>query len=665
MLALTAPAASIGRTLQIADMARIVGLEEPAISADGRTVALLVIRQDMVRATYVNSLVLVDTRTGAQHTIVAGHAASVPRWSPDGSQLAYLTRATDEAGAQIDVRATASGSTRQLTHAAGDVIDMAWSPDGRTIAYTANEPPANAAALAAHHDYFFAGDNDYTAAALTPPTTLWTIPAAGGAARRLTSATTTIAATDPGGIFSSQFAWSRDARQIVVTRLANTFSGDDEQSTIWQIDVATRAARKLTGHTSVELSPSFSPDGSRLAYWYALGGDINSQNTVRVIAGGNDTPLAPAFDRNVGGAIWFPDSRRMLACGTDHTRGVAWIIDLAGNVTPVNVGDLNVVCDTYSSSTFDAGIPAGIARNGAIAFLGDNATHGRELYMLDTLASAPRRLTHFNDFIPRLDLGRATEFDWDGPDGFHEDGVVTYPPGMRAAAKYPVVVFIHGGPGLSSLRLFAWEEWPMAAQIAARGYIVFQPNYRGSDDQGNAFMHAIVGDSAAGPGNDVMSGLAALEKLPNVDSSRVAVCGWSYGGKLTTWLTGHSHAFRAAVSGAAVNDEFNEYNTSESNVQDTYLLGTSPYVGDGMRIYAEQSPISYYGAITTPTLIWGTTLDPVVPIPQAYALFHALRDNHVPVQFAVFPSSSHGPGNPVQTADLTRLWLDWLDRYLR
>ena len=201
--------------------------------------------------------------------------------------------------------------------------------------------------------------------------------------------------------------------------------------------------------------------------------------------------------------------------------------------------------------------------------------------------------------------------------------------------------------------------------IASRGYVVLQPNYRGSDNLGNAYMTAIVGNTVAGPSADILAGLSALERLGGVDGSRVAVCGWSYGGELTSWLIGHDHRWRAAVSGAAVNSEFDEYNLSTSNVQDRYPLGTSPYTDDGQRIYRDNSPITYYAQITTPTLIWGTTLDPVVPITQSYALYHALHDNHVPVRFAVFPAATHGPADPRQTAELTTLWLDWLDAHLR
>jgi dipeptidyl aminopeptidase/acylaminoacyl peptidase len=407
-----------------------------------------------------------------------------------------------------------------------------------------------------------------------------------------------------------------------------------------------------------------------LAYWYPLGGDFNAENTVRVIGGGGDATIAPSLDRNIAASLWFPDSKRLLLCGSDGTQTRFWTADLTGAVQLVPLGDIHPVCDPYSSSTFDSGSAAAIARDGTIAFVATTSATARELYVLPFGSTKPRRLTHVNGFLAGLRLGHMSELRWTGPGDFAEDGVVTDPPVLRQAQddkrrKYPIVVLIHGGPGLSNSRDFVWEQWPLAQMIAAHGYVVFQPNYRGSDNLGNAYMTAIVHDTVAGPSDDIMSGLAALERRPDVDASRVAVCGWSYGGELTSWLIGHYHNWRAAVSGAAVNSEFDEYNLSTSNVQDRYPLGTSPYTGDGERIYRENSPITYYAQITTPTLIWGTTLDPVVPITQSYALYHALVDNHIPVRFAVFPAATHGPNGPKQTAELTRLWLDWLDEHLR
>lgn len=656
------------RELHIDDMARIVDLEEPALSPDGRTVALLAFHEHLADATDVASLMLIDVRDGTTKTLLTGRDVAVPRWSPDGSKLAYLAR--PQAGGALQVYVRSGGRVTQLSHAGGDVIDVAWSPDGRRIAMVVTDTPVNAAALARHHDYFFAGDNDYTAIALTPPDHVWVVDVNGKRARRLTGGSWTVAPTDPGGIFSPQITWTADGSAIAFTRVENTFSGDDERSTIWQVRVSDGALRKLTGHAQFELSPSYSPDGARLVYWYPRDGDYMSENTARLLKGTADDMVAGSLDRNVASTVWYPGGRRLLVCASDRTRSLAWNVDVAGTIAPFPLHDLNIVCDSYSSSTFDAGVAAGISRAGDVAFLATDARHARELYLLPAGSTQPRQITHFNDFVAQLWIGAMTEFDWNGPDGFTEQGVVTYPPGFDAirsaqpGKRFPLVLLIHGGPGLSSIRDFAWEQWPLAQLIASRGYIVFQPNYRGSDGNGNAFMHAIYRDTAKGPAGDIMSGLSALEHEPYVDSGRVAVSGWSYGGLLTTWLIGHYHTWRAAVSGAAVNDELEEYNLSTSNVQNTYYLGTSPYAAGGAAIYSQQSPATYYRQITTPTLVWGTTLDPVVPVPQSYSLYHALMDNHVPVRLLIFPASTHGPGNPVQTADLTRFWLDWLDRHV-
>jgi dipeptidyl aminopeptidase/acylaminoacyl peptidase len=640
--------------LQVSDMARIVDLEEPAISSSGDSVALVAIGQDVAHAAYRNSLIAIDVQTGLVRTLVRGSEVAVPRWSPRGTRLAYLAQGSTGGIRQLFVR-DVRGRTVQLTHAKGDVIDAAWSPDGREIAFVAADPAANT-------PFFYAGDNDYTATALTPSDHLWIVPSAGGAPRRLTSGSWTIAPTDPGGIFSPQIAWAHDGRSITYVRVENTFSGDDEYSTLWQIDVASRVERKLTAHAAFELTPSYSPDGKRWAYWYPLGGDYNAETTVRIVDQAEESQLVPSLDRNVAASLWLPDSRHLLVCAADGTQNVFWRAG-QGGAQRIELGDVHPVCDPYSSSTFDAGLAGDVAHDGSIAFIGTTASSARELYYLPASSRTPRRLTHFNDFLARVSLGTMTELKWTGPDGFAEDAVVTRPPLQKGAS--PIVVLIHGGPGLSSQRDFVFEQWPLAQMIASHGYVVLQPNYRGSDNLGNAYMTAIVRNTVVGPSSDILAGLDALERLGGVDAARVAVSGWSYGGELTSWLIGHDHRWRAAVSGAAVNSEFDEYNLSTSNVQDRYPLGATPYTGDGERIYRENSPITYCAQITTPTLIWATTQDPVVPITQSYALYHALHENHVPVRFAVFPASTHGPADPRQTAELTQLWLGWLDTHLR
>jgi dipeptidyl aminopeptidase/acylaminoacyl peptidase len=661
--------------LSVADAARIRNLEQPAIDPAGRRVALVEISADLRHATYVNKLVLIDIASGRIATLVSGRDVSVPRWSPDGRSLGYLATAAN-GKSQLFVR-DAGGVSRQLSEARGDVIDFAWRPDGAALAFAAYDEPANAAALRAHHDYFEAGDNDYTQTALTPPVHLWLATAGRTPARRLTSGTWTLAPTDRGGIFSSQFAWDADGRHITFVKVENTFEGDNEYSTLQRLDVVSGSIEKLTAHAAFELTPQPGPNGAGIAYWYPRDGDYISENEIHLLTAGADRNLTYALDRNAAGALWLPDGRGLLVCGDDGAHVRFWLVPLEGAARPLDLGALEPVCDSYSSSTFDAGIAGSVSRDGALAFLAGDAHSARELYYLPAPAAngRPKRLTSFNAFLASRELGAMSTFEWSGALG-RGTGVITRPPGMRPALReisrpptqpwrpYPIVLLIHGGPALASVDTFVWEDWPLAQLIAAHGYIVVQPNYRGSDDSGNAFMHAIYRDTVEGPSNDVLAALDAVKALPEADPSRVAVSGWSYGGLLTSWLIARRHDWRAAVSGAAVNDEVQSYDLSVSNVQDRYLFGHGPYAPNGIDIYRAQSPISLAADITTPTLIWGTTGDPVVPVTMSYALFRALRERHVPVKFAVFPGASHGPSNPVQTADLTNLWLDWLDRYM-
>src|SRR5207302_5173518 len=139
--------------------------------------------------------------------------------------------------------------------------------------------------------------------------------------------------------------------------------------------------------------------------------------------------------------------------------------------------------------------------------------------------------------------------------------------------------------------------------------VVFLPNYRGSDNLGYAYQHAIVGDTGDGPGRDVMAGLEAVRKRGFVDARRVAVSGWSYGGYMTAWLIGHYHVWKTAIAGAAVTDWNDQHDLSDGNVQIRYNFGGSPWKGDFEKLYREQSPIAYARNVKTPTLILATTAD--------------------------------------------------------
>jgi dipeptidyl aminopeptidase/acylaminoacyl peptidase len=163
-----------------------------------------------------------------------------------------------------------------------------------------------------------------------------------------------------------------------------------------------------------------------------------------------------------------------------------------------------------------------------------------------------------------------------------------------------------------------------------------------------------------------MSGVELLKKKGLVDETRMAVSGWSYGGYMTTWLIGnYPEVWRAAVAGAAVTDNLDQYNLGDANVARGASFGGSPWTDPKRRqAYIAQSPITYIPRAKAPTLILATTGDYRVPITQSYQLYHALRDNGVTTRFIAYPVHGHSPSDPVHQRDVDRRWVEWLKQYL-
>jgi dipeptidyl aminopeptidase/acylaminoacyl peptidase len=637
---------------------KLVGVSDPQLSPDGKSVVVVVSRPNYDKNRNDSELVLVDVASGKQRVLTRDRSgSSQPRWSPDGDRLAFLARAGTgkDAKPQVFVMPMGGGDAKRVTDSPTGVQHYSWRPDGTAIAYAAEDEPANKKEIAKGNDAFEVGDNDYLTRAAPLPSHAWLVPADGGEARRLTSGPAGLATVPPPGQPTSPLAWSPDGKSLLIVRQARPHDGDNDLTTIQVLDVAGGKLTPLTGRTSLESCPVFSPEGSEVAYWYPRDGDPNSINQIWVgpAAGGQGTCLTTHLDRCLLHSVWMPDGKSLLVGGHDGTRAALWLYPLVGEPRRLELGQ---VCPTWFYA-----MDAHVGRTGAVVFTGSEPNRPTELYYLASATGTPRRLTDFNKEVASRALGKVETITWKVGGGFEADGLVVYPPDFTADKKYPLVLLIHGGPQSASVERFD----ALGQLIAAHGYVVFEPNYRGSDNRGNAFQHAIVGDWGKGPGEDVMAGVAALKQRGFVDDKRVAVTGWSYGGYMTTWLIGHYHDWKTAVAGAAVTDWADMYNLGDSNVQNRYSFGGSPWKGDFARGYREQSPIAAARAIKTPTLILSTTGDARVPITQSYQLYHALKDNGVPVKFVAYPVPGHFPGDPVRQKDVFRRWVAWLDEQLR
>ena len=646
---------------ELGDLAKMTGVSDPQFSPDGKTIAVVVSTPDYEEDRFQTGLLLV-TAVGGQQRLLAQKRTGLtqPRWSPNGQELAYLERTGTgkDAAAQLFVQAVAGGEPRQVSHARKGVQHYAWRPDGGAFAYVTADEPANLAGPPEKgYDAFEVGNNDLFLTTAPTSSHLWLVPAGGGDAKRLTSGAWSLPVTIPPGAPASPLSWSPDGKLLAFVQVPTPHSGNGNQRIIQLLNVADGTVRPLTGRKMLEGYPSFSPDGSQVSYWYPRQGNTMNINEIWTtsMAGGEGKNLTPTLDRDVFRTIWMPDGKTLLLGGLDGNRTSLWLQPLkGGSARKLALGEV--------SPAWSFWVEVGVSRQGGIAFIGSSPDQPSELFYMASASAAPKRLTDFNHDVKALQLGKGQTLTWQS-DGMQHDGELTYPANYTSGKTYPLVLVIHGGPTAASIATFSAQ----AQLFAGRGYFVFEPNYRGSDNLGNAYKAAIFKDAGAGPGRDVIAGLAQLKRGGLIDTNRIGVSGWSYGGYMTVWLLGHYPAqWKAAVAGASVTDWLDQYNLGDSNIQRSAALGESPWLSEAnAQNYRDQSPITMAGKIRTPTLILANTGDPRVPITQSYKLFHALKDNGVTTKFIAWPVAAHNASDPVRQRERNRFWLEWMDTYLK
>lgn len=641
------------RAFALDDLARMVRISDPQIAPDGRTIAMVVVRADLDANRWDSQLALVDVNSGAVRQLTRDRrGVGRPRWSPDGRSLAFLARVGEgpDTRTQVFVLPLSGGDPEMITNAPTDIQQFAWSPDGKMFAFAAADERPKKTGRDRFDDAFEVGNDDVLVTESPMPSHAWLISSNGGAARRLTSGTWSLPVSQPPGPPSSPLAWSPDGKTLAIARADTPHDADYFKTTIALVDVATGDIKPLTKASRLETFPSFSPDGSQIAYWFSRDGDINSENDTYVVpaSGGAGRSLTRALDRSVSRVEWMPDGQSMLIAANDVQRTSLWVQALDGSSRRIETGRVSI------NSAFWAEVTVG--RTGAIAFVGSDPDHPSELFVMDSLGGTPRRLTDLNREVASLAFGKVEGIDWES-DGLQHNGVLTFPRDFDPARKYPLVLVIHGGPQAASLLSFSSQ----AHLFAAKGWIVFQPNYRGSDQRGNAYFHAIIGDAGGGPGRDVMAGLAAVKKRGFIDDSKIAVTGWSYGGFMTSWLIGHYGGWRVAMAGAPVTDLIDQAYLSDGGWDE--FMGGGPYGGNRFEAYRAQSPITYAANIRTPTLVMANTGDFRVPMPQPLKLYRALKDNGVETKFIAYPISGHNAADPIRQRDVQRRWIEWVDQH--
>jgi dipeptidyl aminopeptidase/acylaminoacyl peptidase len=641
-----APAAQQAkRAMTPTDAIAIKTVSDTQISPDGTQVAFVVRELDLSANEFFSNLWIVPVGGGEARRFTSSlKTDSAPRWSPDGKWLAFLAnreskRRPDGDGppkTQVWVMSAGGGEAQPVTDVKGGVTgSLAWSPDGRQIAFTAQEPQTEdeQKRLKEKRDMVVVGE-------ATKMSQLWVADVASRNARQLT--------TDRAD--SSGPAWSPDGQAIAFVRRPTPNPDDGLLSDILIIPAAGGAPRLLVKNPGPDADPRWSPDGRSIAYLAGDRAQSGGQNDVMVVAatGGEPVNLTRAFDRDESNPVWSPDGKVISFEANIGANRYFFSVPAAGGpVKPLCGGTLGIGSLSLS-------------RDGkTVAYNSSDPLQPADVWAANADGTNARRLTKMNPQVDEFRLGATELVRWKNPDGGEVEGVLVKPADFQAGRKYPLIVEPHGGPAGTQQTRFnpTWQAY------AGRGYAVFAPNFRGSNGYGKAFIEANAGKWGVVDFQDIMSGVDYVISLGFVDPDRMGVEGWSYGGYMSQFIVTHTDRFKAAVPGAGMSNMISFYGTTDIQRFTIYYMTGHPW--ETPEVYRRSSPIFSIDKAKTPTLILFGEQDRRVPIEQGEQFYTALKQRGVEVQMVRYPREPHGFAEPNHQIDRIQRIADWFDRFLK
>ncbi len=586
-------------------------------------------------------------------------------WSPDGSQLAFLSNCGNPKNkAQKDIYLVDADSTtaKRLTHLDGYVHNLSWAPHGKQLGIL-----------------YVVGDTHPIAATAASKPRVGVIGVSGVEHQqmaRVNADNGSVHTVTPKSLFVYEYTFSPNAHRVAYVAAPPPGANNWWKAKLYTQTVdngqpqervdAWRASGSLH-HLQMAL-PRFSPDGNTIAFIGGLmsdqgatGGDIYTVPA----AGGTVTNITPKIRKSPSWFTW-TDNQHLLVSSIDGAQSTLGLFTLDGTQPAKHKALFS------SPSSFSDGTAAS-----ALAF---SADHSHFAYTHSTFSEAPEiyagrlalnaagqpagvaasahAVTHVNaDLEPQW--GKAVQVNWRN-EGHDVAGWLLLPADYDPEKSYPMVVNVHGGP-VWAVR----SRWPgrgFAAPLSMLGYFVFMPNPRGSLGQGAAYTEAVRKDMGYGDLRDILAGVDAVEKKYSIDDNRLGLTGWSYGGFMSMFAPTQTDRFHAVVAGAGLSNWQSYYG---QNMIDQWMLpffGASVY--DDPAVYAKSSAVNFIKHDKSPTLIIAGEYDKECPAAQSLEFWHALRAMGTPTQLVIYPGEGHGFHKPEDSHDVMVRGLNWFQKYL-
>ena len=644
--------ATVRRPLRATDLYQLRTVNDPQLSPDGAWVAYSVSAIDSAKDKADTDLWMTSwDGTQSIRLTSTPEAESSPRWSPDGRYLAFVSGRQDGKGGQVWLLDRRGGEAQRLTTLKGGISDFAWSPDAKRLILVLDEETDSIARKDTAtrttpkpiviDRYNF--KRDVTGYLGTKRTHLALFDVTTKKLDSLTSA-----AHD-----DDSPSWSPDGQRIAFVRTPIAEPGRGRESDVYVIDARKGASPKqLTDFDGPDGGrPSWSPDGKWIAF---IRGDepkfsAYSLSKLAVVPSDGSAParvVTAALDRPVSSPRFAADGQSVLATIAD---------DRAESLVRIRLSDGSVERIVGGKSTV-AGYSA--LPDGRAAILLSTPDRAPEIFALN--GAVPRQLSHQNDSLfAQLSLTSVEDLTSRSKDGTEVHSLLYRPLGAAPGTRAPLLLYIHGGPNGQDGYRFDFDR----QFFAANGYAVLAVNYRGSSGRGSAYQRAIFADWGNKEVQDLIGAVDEAIRIGVADPRRLGIGGWSYGGILTDYTIATTQRFKGAVSGAGSALQLSMYGVDQYVTQYDLEIG-APWKEQEKWIRISY-PFFHADRITTPTLFMGGQNDFNVPIVGGEQMYQALRTLGVDTQLVIYPNSFHGITVPSYRADRYQRYLGWYDKYVK
>jgi dipeptidyl aminopeptidase/acylaminoacyl peptidase len=642
----------------------MVKCSDPHVSPDGAWVAFVATVPD-VKANKSNSDIwIVPLAGGAPCKITNSPGADYhPRWSPDGRTLAFVS--TRSGSSQVWTIPVRGGEAVQLTRLSTGASDPVWSPDGKRITFLsfvypdcpddscnsaretqAAENPVKAkvidALLYRHWDSWKDGKRNH----------LFMADVATGSSEDITPLEHHDYPPFPWG-GSADYCFSPDGTELCCVAKDAAMEAASTNTDLFLIDLGTRAMKKITSNEAADETPSYSPDGKYIAYRAQQVPGFESDRWRLVLydrANGRSATITERFDRWVTEYAWSPDSKRIYLTAGDGGHKPLYSLDVKSGAIEKIVARSNNIS------------PEAAADGKTIVFARAGHNFPHSIWSVSRDGKNLRSLTDFNkDAFSKIEMNASEGITYEGAEGASIQAFIIKPPKFDAGRRYHAIMLIHGGP--QSAFIDSWYTNWNAQTFAAAGYVIFIPNFHGSDGFGQDFVNAISGDWGGRCFEDIMKGLNYLAALPYVDSRKIGAAGASFGGYMINWIEGHTDRFACLVSMEGTFSTVSSYGTTEELWFPEWEFGGTPW--DKPEAYDKWSPHRFAKSFKTPCLVVHNELDFRVALGEGLQMFTALQRQGVPSRLLYFPDEGHWILKPANNKFYYDQFIGWMDTYLK